>query len=784
MRGPVGLVERVSVSGLSAPHAGILGVDVTYLREEDAPPFLRGGGVMGQAIRSFDWTQSPLGHPDHWPSELRTAVGLMLDAEMPVYIAFGPELISLYNDGYLPIVGKKHPGSLGQPFQILWAEIWAEYQPIVDQALRGHAQHYIDQPVALVGRPDRPLGYFTFSWTALRDDQGRPTGLYCTSVETTDRILAERSRVEAVERMDLALSVGNGIGSWDWDVIADLVTADHRFADLYGVDRMLAAKGAPIAEFFANIHPDDLPSLQASIGRTVAEGVPFAAEYRLLNRDGSVRWVAAQGAAILDADGRCVRFPGVTFDITTRMQAQLDLRSAVETREFVINLTALQRALDDPEAILAATTRALGAMLGADRCCIIRQTGSGTVVHGPCWTSGRLPDVTGTLGPTRFGERVRQARDDADELHFSDPAQIDGGGLQELIDEGVGGGIFMPLLQGGAPMGSLVVHCAAPRDWTPAEISLVREVGGLTMLAIDRASALGLMQQRLGSQQHTLELQAAERAAIERQLVQLQKVEAMGQLTSGIAHDFNNMITVITSGLNLIKRALENDDPDLDAHIAATIDGAHRASALTRRLMAFARQSDLAPEPVDAGALIASLTDLLRRTLGAGITLKTEIGATPWTLTADRSQLESVIVNLAVNARDAMPDGGTLTLAVGNGFVDQADAALSAIRPGQYVVISVTDTGTGMTPEVAERAFDPFFTTKEVGKGTGLGLAQAMRFARQLGGHASIASTEGTGTTISLYLPRWTGQLPQARPAAAQRAAASAGREGGPTTAR
>ncbi|MCJ2044056.1 ATP-binding protein [Methylobacterium sp. J-078] len=249
-----------------------------------------------------------------------------------------------------------------------------------------------------------------------------------------------------------------------------------------------------------------------------------------------------------------------------------------------------------------------------------------------------------------------------------------------------------------------------------------------------------------------------DRRSTEGQLRQAQKMDAIGQLTGGIAHDFNNMLAVIVGSLNLLERRLAKGGTDVGRYIDAALDGANRAAALTHRLLAFSRQQPLAPEPVDANRMVADMSELLSRTLGEATRIETVLSAGLWKANADPSQLENVILNLSVNARDAMPDGGRLTIETANAHVDDDYAKEHGISPGQYVLVAVSDTGTGMPPEVAAKAFDPFFTTKGVGKGTGLGLSQVFGFVRQSSGHVRIYSEVGHGTTIKVYLPRFHGE--------------------------
>jgi PAS domain S-box-containing protein len=240
------------------------------------------------------------------------------------------------------------------------------------------------------------------------------------------------------------------------------------------------------------------------------------------------------------------------------------------------------------------------------------------------------------------------------------------------------------------------------------------------------------------------------------QLAQAQKMEGIGQLTGGVAHDFNNLLTVIMGNLETAQRAGRTANPDrLNHALHQAMQGAQRAAALTQRLLAFSRRSPLDPKPIDANRLVVGMSDMLRRTLGEQVTIETVLGGGLWQIHADPNQLEVSIVNLAVNARDAMPQGGRLTIETANAYLDEAYAASqSEVVPGQYVVISITDTGVGMSRETLGHALEPFFTTKDIGHGTGLGLSQVYGFTKQSGGHLRIYSELGHGTTVKLYLPR------------------------------
>jgi signal transduction histidine kinase/CheY-like chemotaxis protein len=256
-----------------------------------------------------------------------------------------------------------------------------------------------------------------------------------------------------------------------------------------------------------------------------------------------------------------------------------------------------------------------------------------------------------------------------------------------------------------------------------------------------------------------LEAEAIEREAAEGQVRQLQKMEAVGQLTGGVAHDFNNMLAIVIGSLDMARRRLTGaEHPSILRSLDNASDGANRAAVLTARLLAFSRQQPLEPVVLDINKLVAGMSDLLVRTISEPVQIETVLAGGLWRAHTDRAQLESALLNLAVNARDAMPNGGKLTIETGNAYLDDRYASQhTEVTAGQYVLISVSDSGVGMGPEVIERAFEPFYTTKGVGKGSGLGLSQVFGFVKQTGGHLKIYSEVGEGTTVKIYLPRHVG---------------------------
>ena len=315
-------------------------------------------------------------------------------------------------------------------------------------------------------------------------------------------------------------------------------------------------------------------------------------------------------------------------------------------------------------------------------------------------------------------------------------AQRTGSAMQSVArSSGIAGtlSVFGVLLVMGAiALGWTTVVALGQRAVARAEAEAERDRAMELEAAVERASAVLLAQ--------------------EAKLRQVQKMDVVGQLTGGIAHDFNNMLAVVLGGLELAKRQVENDPAAAHRHIENATEGANRAAALTRQLLAFSREEALRTEPIEPVTLVKGMTDLLDRTLGDGIAVQVDTGDSAWLVRADRHQLENAVLNLAVNARDAMDGRGNLTIATRCVTLEQG--AVGACRAGDYVALGVRDSGCGMTAEVLDHVFEPFFTTKPAGKGTGLGLSQVFAFARQAEGEVGLESTVGVGTTVTIYLPR------------------------------
>lgn len=583
--------------------------------------------------------------------------------------------------------------------------------------------------------------------------------------------------------VDFALDAA-GIGLFNADVATQIVHLSAQACRLFGLAQQAAYPASTLERLLVDPHA-------ASTERTRADGsAALVVVYQIARADdGQLRWIERRARLKRDGQGTVTHFGGALRDVTD-LHAAMELATRshesvaalLDSRNFLIELTARQRSLSDPDSVMRMTSQVLGERLGAHRVGFYRVLSSSSIQYINGWAQTALPLLSGVLPTDEFGQQSEQHRSRGETLSFADSRHDMEGSLLKLSELGVLSGVEVPLLSNRRWYAGLYVHSATVRSWSAADIGFIREVAELAWTAVERAEAFLRLGDQLQRQVEKIESghqdakgQRDARLVAESKVRQLQKLEAVGQLTGGIAHDFNNMLAIIVGALTLLQRKLKRGDLDVDKHVESALDGAKRAAGLTGRLLAFSRQQPLTPTPIDANRLVAGLSDLLARTLGEPIHLEVIQGAGLWNTLVDANQLENVLINLCINARDAMPEGGRLTVETANVHVEQAYALEFDLAVGHYVVLSVTDTGTGMTPEVMLRAFEPFFTTKGVGKGSGLGLSQAFGFASQSGGHLKVYSEMGHGTTFKLYLPRYFGKAAD-RPAAPLRQVLRQGR--------
>ena len=679
-----------------------------------------GDSPMAYLLSEHDWSTSSLGPPVNWPPALRYTVELMLGSKFPMFVLWGEDHACIYNDSYIPMLGPRHPEAVGRAFGQIWPEIWPEIGPLVGRALGGESTFFEDLPLTLerFGYPEQC--WFTFSYSPLRDTQGDIRGLFCAAVETSAKMRADLRARASEERTRLALETTDTIGTWDWDVASKLVMCDERFAAMFGITGEQARKGAPLDTFVQAVHIDDRDGLIAAIERAVVDGSEFAHEYRLVQRDGSVRWLFARGRCLYAEDGAPLRFPGVGIDISAQKRVEASLhRMNRELGGQVAQSTRERNRLWNMSQDILAVASLAGYYVSVN------------------------PGFTAILG---------WSEDEATAVPFAefiDPRDL------ALVNE------KLAQLGAGIPLKNF-------------ELNMRHKEGGVRRIAWN-AEPEGDLLYVAGRDVTAAFEQAQALQRAEEALRHSQKMESLGQLTGGIAHDFNNLLQGISGPLELIRRYIDlGRGSEAIRFIDMATRSSVRAAGLTHRLLAFSRRQPLAPRTVDVGGLVGSVIDLLRNTTGEAVVIDVDVAPGTWHTRCDANQLENALLNLAINARDAMPAGGRLTLSTRNVRLDAGFAQQHpSLSSGDFVHIAVTDTGDGMSADVRERAFEPFFTTKPLGQGTGLGLSMTYGFVKQSGGTATIDSRPGAGCTINLFLPRHDGEL-EATPAPLMPSAAAA----------
>jgi PAS domain S-box-containing protein len=520
------------------------------------------------------------------------------------------------------------------------------------------------------------------------------------------RITADRAQTLMAHNRMLELSEElSNFGHWHLDAKTRAVTWSRGVFLIHG--RQPETLAPTYEASLAAIHPEDRPMVAQADSEALADGAGYTLEARVIRPEGMVRNVEIVSRPEIAANGEVVGLFGVLRDVTRRKKSEEELRRLnARLKGDVIERTgALRESQARMRAIFEAEPQCLQ---------LIARDGTILEINPAGLAMWEARETTEVIGRSAFPWAIPVQRAAFRTLHrhvLSGETTT-----QELETEGLKGS-----------RRSVTVTAVPIRDWTG-----------------DIVAALYVAQD------------ISEHRAVEAQLRQAQKMEAVGQLTGGIAHDFNNLLGVIVGNLDLLRLEMEGKPiaRQLDL-VDRMLDAAERGASLTHRLLAFSRRQTLHPQLVDINRLMTNMSSMLRRTLGGAIAVSAKERPGLWSGKVDPGHLESAILNLAINARDAMPGGGNLTLAMENASLD-ADFVEShpGAEPGDYVMIAVSDNGVGMPPEVLERCFDPFFTTKEVGKGSGLGLSMVYGFVRQSGGYINIDSAPGHGTVVRIYLPR------------------------------
>ena len=684
--------------------------------------FLAGGGDAGELIRAFDWATPPLGPPETWPDPLRTALAVCLNSTIPSSVYWGPEFITIYHDAWASQAAGRHPWAMGRPARESREDIWDTIAPQFEQVgTTGRGISVTDQHLAIQRGRDRD-SWWSYSIVPLYEHDGTVGGLLTQGFETTAQIRARQLLDQQGARLrDMFQQAPGAIALLSGPQFVYEI-ANAAYFELVGARDII---GKSTVEALPELAAQGFAELLENVFRT---GEPFVGKSVpvLLNRGAAgepeTRMVDFVYQPIRNAMGEVEDIFVEATDVTERVLGEAALRESEERFRLVAESAPVMLWMGDQNAKCLYLNGMLRDFWGVSEEGISTFYWN-TTVHPDDITKLADPFIKGMAEQAAFSAEARYRRADGQYRTLFTNAEPRFGPEGEFL-------------------GMIGVN-ADVTDVREAQAALARSRDELEAAVVERTDKL----------MHAEGL-----------LRQAQKMEAIGQLTGGIAHDFNNMLAVVMSGLNLLQRKLKRGETDVDRFIEGAMEGAQRAAALTSRLLAFSRQQQLAPEQLDANKLVQGMIDLLSRTLGQAVRVETVLADGVWPVLADANRLESAILNLAVNARDAMEHGGKLTIETANAPIDAAHARDYAIASGEYVMIAVTDTGTGMTPDIIAKAFDPFFTTKDVGKGAGLGLSQVFGFIRQSGGHVKIYSELGLGTTVKIYLPRGDAQAVVAEP--------------------
>jgi PAS domain S-box-containing protein len=609
----------------------------------------------------------------------------------------GPHhVIEFVNPVYHQLIGGRDV--IGKPFREALPEVEGQgYFELLDNVFHTGEPFLGAGMRAEVRRtPEGPLEelWVDFVYQPVRGDDGQVTGIFVQGTDVTQRVQAEKAARESEAKFRaFAQAMPNQV--WVTDAKGWLEWVNDRVRDYLGAT-LEDLRTIGWADY---LHPDDVAGAMGAWQKALANGHPFEMEFRLRRHDGRYRWHLSRAVPIKAEDGAVAYWIGANTDIAD----QRDAADALAQLNANLELEVAQRTADRDRMWKLAT--------------------DAMVTMG---TEGRLlaanPACRNLLGRSEL--------------------ELAGSPLADLVHP-----------EDASKAQAALQRLAAGEQAQRFESRVRRADGGYAVLAWiavrdqDRIHAVG--------RDVTADREAAERLReSQAMLQQAQKMDAIGKLTGGVAHDFNNLLQVIGGNLQLLSKLVVGNEQAV-RHVGTALSGVNRGAKLASQLLAFARRQPLEPRVVNVGRFVSGMEDMLRRSLGDSVELETIISGGLWNTFVDPVQVENALLNLAINARDAMDAAGKLTIEVGNSVLDDAYAAAHPeVTAGQYVMIAVSDTGCGMPPEIAAKVFEPFFSTKPEGKGTGLGLSMVYGFVKQSGGHVKIYSEVGHGTTVKLYLPR------------------------------
>ncbi len=687
----------------------------------------KGGGECGALIRSRNWHQSLLGPIEGWSLEMRATVANIINSPVAKVLMWGPQHVMLYNDAYRTIAGERHPQAFGTPVAVAFPEVWDWNRPILEAGMQGQSVTHRDQPIAFA-RPDGEETLFLdLFYTPVYDSDGRVGGVMCTIVDNSARLKAETLlAAREAELRSVTDAVPMLISYVDQDHIYRFANGTYR--DWFGVEPETMI-GRPVREVIGDKTYEDR---RQSIDRGLA-GETFASETTFADVSGTMHRMEIRYVPHLKTDGSVAGVHILGIDVEDRAQREADL--AVSNKRF-------RYAMDAVHGVLW-TNSADGRMVGEQHGWSKLTGQTFEEYQGYGWSSVVHPDdAAGTVEAWKQAVATKSMF-----VHEHRVRRHDGAWRQFAIRA-------LPILD--AP-GEIVEWVGVHTDIThqrAAEAALREQAETLVRQVRHRERAEEQLRQVNENLEARVVAEVGERRAAEAKLAQAQKMETVGKLTGGVAHDFNNLLQVVSGNLQMLARDVAGNQR-AETRVANAMAGVSRGSKLASQLLAFGRRQALEPKVVNISRVVRNMDDMLRRAIGEAIEVETVVTGGLWNTFIDPAQVENALLNLAINARDAMAGRGKLTIELSNAHLDDAYALdHDEVTPGQYVMLAVSDTGSGMTPDILEKVFEPFFSTKAEGKGSGLGLSMVYGFVKQSGGHVKIYSEVGEGTTIKLYMPR------------------------------
>ena len=685
------------------------------------------GGETGAIIRDLDWSRTALGPIDRWSSTFRATVGNVVNSPVPKVLMWGRDGIMLYNDAYCDIAGANHPSALGRSVAAVFPEIWDWNRAMLERGFAGEIVSFRDQPLTLVRGGVAEELFFDLFYTPIYEADGQVGGLLCTVLDNTQRLALEHR---------LAASEQELRGVTDaLPLLVSFIDRDHvfRFANSFYSEWFGLTPAEVVGRHARDVIGEENYGLRRELMDRALAGETIASDSTLRHGDGSLRRADVRYLPRRDDRGEVTGFHVIVVDVEERVQREEALYAS--NARFRAAMEAMHGVL--------WTNDAEGRMVGEQPGWALLTGQTQAEYDGYGWADAVHPD---DAEPTI--RAWRQAVDSRSTFVFEHRVRRHCGAWRTFALRAV------PRLD---DLGRIAEWVGVHTDIThqrAAEASL-RDYAGQLERHIDHRERAEEQLRRLNE---TLESRVIEeiatRRAAEVKLAQAQKMETIGKLTGGVAHDFNNLLQVVSGNLQLLQKDIAGNGR-AETRVANALAGVSRGSRLAAQLLAFGRRQALDPRVVNVTRFVSGMDDMLRRAIGEGVAVETIVGGGLWNSFIDPGQIENALLNLAINARDAMEGQGKLTIELANCHLDENYARRhDEVTAGQYVMLAVTDTGSGMTPEVLAKVFEPFFSTKAEGKGSGLGLSMVYGFVKQSGGHVNIYSEPGHGTTIRLYLPR------------------------------